>query len=137
VCLVIWVGCDHTLTIHKLSLISSSFLFFTMHHFPSFLRSCVLLFPFFVSILFFFPFMLFNFHTLSSSSLYIVFFLFSPRSEPSHLLNHLVKFVSSGNLLWVSHHTLLKTKSHKQSVIIKCVILKSTQINMLTREVWL
>ena len=99
---VVW----QLLTIHKLSLISPSFLFFTMRHFHSLLWVCVLLFPFSVFILFSFPFMLVNSCTSSSSSSppYIVFFSLPSISEPSHLLNHLVKFVSSGNLLWVCHH---------------------------------
>ena len=40
----------------------------------------------------------------------------------------LVKFVSSGNLLWVSHHILLKIKTINKVQPIKCVILKSTHI---------
>jgi len=70
--------------------------------------------------------MLFNFRTSSSSSLYIVFFFLLSKSEHLHLLNHLVKFMSSGNLLWVSHYILLKIKTYKQSVTIKRAILKST-----------
>jgi len=61
----------------------------------------------------------FNFRTSSLSSPYIVFFPLSSRSEYSHLLNHLDKFMFSGNLLWVSHHILPKTKTHKQSATIK------------------
>jgi len=60
------------------------------------------------------------------STLYCVF-LFACRSEPSLLINHLVKFVSSGNLLWIAHHILLKTKTQKVQPI-KCAILKSTHI---------
>ena len=48
-------------------------------------------------------------------------------SEPSHLLNHLVKFVSSGNLLRVLT-IIAKSKILKKEQPIKCAILKSTNL---------
>ena len=71
--------------------------------------------------LFYFPYMLFNFATIHQPHLILCVFPLLSRSEPSHLLNHLVKFMSSGNLLWVSHHILLKIKNHKQSATHKNV----------------
>jgi len=66
----------------------------------------------------------FHFHSSSSKSPYNCVFSLPYRSEPSHLLNHSIKFVYSGNLLWVSHHILLKTKTHKQSTTHKMYNLK-------------
>ena len=63
----------------------------------------------------------------SSSSYYLCFFLLLFWREPSHLLNHLVKFVSSRNLHWVSpfivNHNLIQVK-----ILKTCKRLKSTHI---------
>ena len=45
---------------------------------------------------------------LHHQSSYTCIFLLPSRSESSHLLNHLVKFVCSENLLWISHHIIDK-----------------------------
>ena len=98
--------------LHKLSspLHLLSFVFFLCHLSFLFLYSHI--------------FLLISVSTLSSSSCVhlflqaiiifftIVVFSFLPfRSELSHLLNHLVKSVSSGNFLWVSHHNCYSKKS--------------------------
>jgi len=65
--------------------------------------------------------LVFTFYSSSSVHLFLqvviiiiltifVFLSLPFKSESSHLLNHLIKFDSSGNLLWVSHHILLKQK---------------------------
>jgi len=73
----------------------------SLHHFPSFL--CITFLHFLCHCVFFFL-CVFHSHPSSYKSPYNCVFSLPSRSEPSHLLNHLVKFVSSGNLLWVSHH---------------------------------
>jgi len=104
---------DHTFIILSFSFLSSFYFSFP-------LCSCVHLLLFSFHLLSF-PYMLFNFAPHSSSTPYnCVFSLFS-RSEPLHLLNHVVKFLSSGNLLWVSHHIRLKIKNHKQNATHKNV----------------
>ena len=85
-----------------------------LHHFPFLLCSCISLYHSVFSLLPFIFYVL-HFYPSSSKSPYNCALFLPSKSEPSHLLNHLVEFVSNGNLLWVSHHILLKTKTHKQS----------------------
>ena len=96
-----------------------SFIFFTPLFFNS-LCYCVLLSLFGFHYVFF-PFYVLHFRPSSSSkSPYNCVFSLPSRREPSHLLNHLVKFVSSDNLLWVSHHILLKKNIKKVKPIKIC-----------------
>ena len=85
------------------------FFLFYLCHFHSFLCFCVLPFLFGFHLVSFHC-MFFNFAPHHHQHHIIVFFFLPYRREPSHLLNHLVKFVSSNNLLWVSHHILLISK---------------------------
>ena len=67
-------------------------------------------------------------HLLASFSPYNCLFLLLLWSEPSHLFNHLVKFVSSGNLLTVLTIFLLKNPNLSKVSQKKWTILKSTHI---------
>ena len=91
------VPCFFHFHLHKLSYLSS-FLSFPLHHFSLSLCSC--LSPIFHFVLFT---LIVFFYALSFLQSIIIFtisyvFPFAFGSEPSHLLNHLVKFVFSGDL---------------------------------------
>ena len=94
------------------------FLPFHIHHFS--------LFNLFFTWLFFFTcsLSLISLHHLSP---YNCLFSLPLWSEPSHLLNHLVKFISSGNLLRVLT-IIAKSKIINKEQPIKCDNLKSTHI---------
>ena len=92
---------DHTFTIISFSFLSS-------FYFP-FLYVLVFIFFYLVSI-FFLSLIYSLIPHLFIINTYDRVFSLPSRTEPSHLLNHLVKFISSGNLLWVSHHICVKSK---------------------------
>jgi len=77
------------------------FLFFLPFLTPFFHTFINFLFGFLLHLMFLFMAFI---STPSSYNHHICVFSLPSKSEPSHSLNYMVKFVPSGNLLWVSHH---------------------------------
>ena len=120
-------GVNH-LPLHKLSISSFSlfFLSFLTHHLYCLL---IVLSSFtFGLYCFFILFLVFNFFQHHHLHTITVFSLLLSRREPSHLLNHLVKFVFSDNFLWAYHHILFNSKILNKVQPLKCAILKPTHI---------